>query len=91
MSRLVQKRRATGFIVVLVFLVGPMAWGKTPASKLSAGGGLPQFVLADPDGNKHPNSELAKAGLVLVLLATEDIQPCRGSGVNHDEAQVTSL
>jgi hypothetical protein len=69
MSRAVQKRRATRFIVVLAVLVGPMAWGKTPASKLSAGVVLPQFVLADPDGNKHPNSELAKAGLVLVVTA----------------------
>ena len=69
MSRAVQNRKASRYIVLLIFLVGPMAWGKTPAAKLPAGGAMPAFVLADPDGNKHPNSELLKAGLVLVVTA----------------------
>jgi len=69
MSQAFQKRGATRFIVLLTVLVGSMAWGKTPASKRSTDGALPQFVLADPDGNKHPNSELAKTGLVIVVTA----------------------
>jgi hypothetical protein len=69
MSLSAQKRTATRFIFVLAVLVGPMAWGKPLASKPSAGGAMPQFILADPDGNKHPNSELEKAGLVLVVSA----------------------
>ena len=64
-----QTIRWTAVLVVLAVLVGPTAWGETPASKGAAGVSLPQFVLADPDGKKHASSEILKGGLVLVVTA----------------------
>jgi hypothetical protein len=56
-------------MVVLAGLAGPAAWGKPPVAKPPTGGALPQFVLADPDGEKHASSGLLKDGLVLVVTA----------------------
>ncbi len=56
-------------MLVLAALVGPTAWGETPTPKESAGGSLPQFVLADPNGKKHASGEILKGGLVLVVTA----------------------
>ena len=62
-------RRTAICIVVLAVLVGAPAWGETPTAKGSAGGALPQFVLADPNGKRHASSDLLKGGLVLVVTA----------------------
>jgi len=62
-------RRTARCMVVLAGLVGPMAWAKPPVAKPSTGGSLPEFVLADPDGERHASSGLLKGGLVLVVTA----------------------